>query len=809
MDDTITQKTTRRRARSAPPRPEVSQDDNTKQTENKATRHSTRKRSRPKFRLDDEEKHSEISGNSGGSAQVSTRSSSTTSEKAKSVQANGSPRSRSQSPRLNQSIHENSQETVLENGGGIDVVPEETLLSLDAGATLLARLDERSFQRAMLSDANGVASELLVPLSLPWVHKGIPVARNIPCDLDDMTEILMADDGSYTPFSNGPLGFGRFDTGQFRSEPVNRRLATSEDSWCLASRRTTDPGVIEISSVTLPPNRPDTRRARANMEMSKNLTQKSFPCGGSVRGDVALRYFEQTWRRKRRCLDDVQSCTERRLISVRVNSTSTRSSIFTGITEGESFTSGCFLEATLPQEVQQGRFLNATKAQEVADELGTYNWRHSLATPNQSGKNANRLGCGRTRKMWTEKIPSEQPQKVFYKSILTGQRIESGTQKRPREIKVALRVNGQILGSVQKPDVEQCVVNDPFNFSDPPERLGQEDHRSSSQQACLLRDDLFVRTIFSSRDTQMESSDAEHGTFPVLDCLPDATGTISVICSRSGKLNLTDIHKLLKESSLGGTPVCTVCWSDRNDKICSLETCGSCGICVHQSCSVGGAFSSRSPNQWYCHSCKKEDAPVLDGDCLLCRFTGGSRSPVAVGDKTALVHDVCRIWLGTANGQLTTVPVVPSDQFCALCGETGPENGTSGSCRLLKCAASRCQVYFHPMCVVVANKLTLKREGPSTGGIVLDETGKEDVENCKHFSLTFLECEYVGNPNSASQASRKLLPIGFCGLHIPTRKKEYRGLYPGGMHINRGNMFVPSGPILQEGDHKQDISSKS
>jgi hypothetical protein len=93
---------------------------------------------------------------------------------------------------------------------------EEENIPINVYASILATLDERSYQRALLSDANGIAQGILLSLVLPWMHNVIPIARNIPCNIDELIPILTTDDGIYAPFENGPFEFGRFDTGQQR-----------------------------------------------------------------------------------------------------------------------------------------------------------------------------------------------------------------------------------------------------------------------------------------------------------------------------------------------------------------------------------------------------------------------------------------------------------------------------------------------------------------------------------------------------------------------------------------------------------------
>ena len=46
--------------------------------------------------------------------------------------------------------------------------------------------------------------------------------------------------------------------------------------------------------------------------------------------------------------------------------------------------------------------------------------------------------------MWTEKSPSIN--RNFVTSLITGQRLEGGSQKRPREVLVRIKVDGHFVG---------------------------------------------------------------------------------------------------------------------------------------------------------------------------------------------------------------------------------------------------------------------------------------------------------------------------------------------------------------------------
>ena len=71
----------------------------------------------------------------------------------------------------------------------------------------MAELDARSYQQSLVHDASNIAERILQPMSLPWTHKVAPVARNIPCDIDEMIDVFTADHGFHAPFDNGSFDF--------------------------------------------------------------------------------------------------------------------------------------------------------------------------------------------------------------------------------------------------------------------------------------------------------------------------------------------------------------------------------------------------------------------------------------------------------------------------------------------------------------------------------------------------------------------------------------------------------------------------
>ena len=748
--------------------------------------------------------------------------------------------------------------------------------SIDVCASLLCMLDERSYHRRMICDANELSRQILLPLSLPWMHKGNPVARNIPYDIDDMTEVLMADDGKFTPYERGPLGFGRFDIGQMRRGPTNTRLATSADSWCTASRRSHDPGIIEVSSIALPLYASCPSKARENHNTgdvddqplsveSTNGTDNSKTCDYVPAGEISLRYYEHTAKEKKRKIAEVRSCAQRQFISVKVNSSSSRASIFSDIKLDGKSRHGKLLEASLPAEVQNGKFLSTSKAQIVADSLGSYDSRYGLSST--TGRNGSRVSCGRTRLIWTQKNPPDQPQKVSFSSSLTGHRFEGATQKRPRDIRLALIVGGEIFGadnaSNEWPDKKFASIS-----SFPAERSSSQSEElfDHPHAQCMLDDEAFVKNILQSGNERGKSRGRNIGSQPVLECLPDSSGLIGVVCSSTGKIAISSAHECLNHAAKMNSPKCTVCWGSNLDKNTIVRECHECGVLAHQQCCYDkGQLHEVSDNGfgkdqiWRCAVCcfksnqhakngnhgasmaneqaKKSkrkaklpqwlqdshiDDPLTAGksentmateshgiQCALCSFSGGAMSRVRIGNECHWIHEVCRVWL--KGRQCTQDASSGLNAECVLCGKGPASNkvdisseNTVGALSgyVLKCAASRCHVHFHPMCALVSTKLSESNtnsevsfigEQKNVNNTLLELSKQVDRQLCSCYTLTALDIEVTtGASGKDPGAERQFnLPIGFCGIHNPKREASFRGLYPGGKYLTPEVMRIP------------------
>lgn len=522
---------------------------------------------------------------------------------------------------------------------------------------------------------------------------------------------------------------------------------------------------------------------------------------------------------------------------------------------------GKLLEAYLPTEVQNGKFMNTSKAQKIAENLGTYDCRHGLSTTNT----ATRLSCGRTRLIWTEKSSLEQHQKPFYLSSLTGQKIEGVTQKRPRDVRIVLRVDGEIFGSEQSSGEPAHKLLPMLGALPMTITAAESDDLFEYPRAqCMLDDERFVRNMLNdgTRSGHARGRARCNLSQPMIECLPDCNGLIGVVCSSPGKIVSSSVHETLNYAAKGNFPKCTICWESDLDRNIVVRECCDCGLIVHPQCCYDGGellqpLDSDSGKRmgWRCAVCcykmrqhedfvtratavadpakksrrktklpqwlqdshidglltaGRSDQPLGEKEshgikCSLCSYHGGAMSRVNIGDKYLWVHEICRIWLKgrkspeAGNGQGST--------DCVLCGKgqshstgDGPsEDVGSMAGYVLKCAAARCNVHFHPMCGLLTTKLAETAPEPNSAASTTPNTSLEiakevDRKLCTFYTLTGLDVEVKSDAHGKDPGAETTLklPIGFCGIHNPKREPGFRGLYPGGQFITSEMMKIPA-----------------
>lgn len=681
-------------------------------------------------------------------------------------------------------------------------------------AITLASFDKRACARAQITDANSLLEQLLLPMAFPWSHPNEHSLKVIPRDIDELPGILSIGDGLPEVEDHG-----KFRHLKGRGLPTNTQIA---------SRRSHDPGVVELTTFFKP------TKAQRHLAYSPRFYDPREE-DQILHGELSLRMYQEVQARKRRRRDMETVNTTTRLVSFRLASTSSRSSIF------EDFGTAkvpIFLHATLPRQVHEGTRKSGVVAFEVACDLGLYNCRPppAVSTVLNDPSCINRFFVGRTRLIWTEKEEhGAQSQRAAFRSLLTGGRLEPNALKRPLNVKVAIFLNGTLLSSEKLPAFKcsegfraahvsgilaSKVVDDALDAACGKVPSSSEDYSQCSLNSEKLSSNIFghltlipsrlspdlvnrIREPFSvlrqilagtSRGPSVQTLERACLNIipPRIDCLPTEDGRISVMCSGSGRIvwerrpmesNQQASHSastvILRELA-SESDRCLVCWS-ADSLIASVSSSVNCVICdirVHAKCLA----SHQAHDEWTCPTCEQcsESSTSAERFCLVCNHAGGAFARV----KDGWVHDVCRIWC-EIDEYLPTCDVTKdtgvSTATCHICSE--------GSPLVVQCSAELCCVRFHPMCAVVASigaeihHKNLIRAGGKEGDAFL----------CTQYTLSLLHTSFADARKSVVGNSTTL-PLAMCGYHNPKRQADWYGLYPGGCFLD-GAMRIPPNRI--------------
>jgi len=301
---------------------------------------------------------------------------------------------------------------------------------------------------------------------------------------------------------------------------------------------------------------------------------------------------------------------------------------------------------------------------------------------------------------------------------------------------------------------------------------------------------------------------------------------LRTVCLKAGNMTRIAAHQLIREAATRERrKICSVCWSDEGQgEECVLE-CVDCGLLAHSNCCYDRGEILRNGNRirhWRCAVCSHftgakpkprrtskmpsrfDDCETIESfqytsnnvsskeqnntpcpSCSLCPHRGGAMSQMnSELDPGKWAHEVCRVWSVAATDKDSKMDVIPErlslHTVCALCG--------TGGAGLTRCAARGCFVAFHPMCAVIASKMSVteanqtvkKRSRMSRQNSELNE---EDIKLCHEYTLQLVHLsmsESVGDNANEENTTSKVVPIAFCGLHNPRRDASFFGCLPGG-----------------------------
>ena len=823
----------------------------------------------------------------------------------------------------------------VDSGNVLQVLRQQTAqeyahhVSVDVEANLLAELDEDAYQEAKLCDADRILHQYLLPMAYPWSenHYYSDVIKTFPRDIDEMPDILGMEDYSHAPFENGLFGYGKFEVGK------STKAVPSSDGRRAATRRMEDPGVIELTVIN--DSHDATPAASYLATPAKNVQQgaggkkngqdevsprrssrkrKSAPLDDHERRESkphhVLDYFQRLQESKKTKTNHAAANVQKKFVSVRFGSVSSRSSIIDSDIQpwgGSDFTNGAFgtdssnktgpmlVKVQLPMEVQAGRALIIPTAEENAKKLGSYDMRYGMSSADTVQKPSNRSrrqATGRTRLMWTKAHLGGRASndchssrhRLAYSTILTSDRVDISLYRRPREVVLAVRVNGVRLTQKRSDSTTpKAVMDRPFGNDDETvaaaSGLGikaisdavvaacgtvsatksrkkraaipqqpDDSEPSRGEPICFLQSEELLQNLLRARKAEAAAAKRSAKTdipkagtaahipisniadfiHPTLECLPSADGLVRIVCTISGDMKPRWVPAILELDSDETKPAkCSVCFFA--DSTESVEACITCGVRVHLSCCSDKGTRRAGGSSWACASCSStrgEDSPsqqssnhrkrksktphrFRDDDkggsamvdpvkqnasslqCQLCPHSGGAMSPLL--ESGGYVHEVCRIWTRVEQQQhsekldeITRNPLLNClRMLCALCGSRTVDVESN---EIVRCAASGCQVRFHPMCSLLASKIATSEAAQSEmPSDKLERMNILDSQLCKQYTLTMMKCT-VGDEE---EFKTTILPVAFCGLHNPIRDTSLYGCYPCGGLIG-DTMRIPS-----------------
>lgn len=671
-------------------------------------------------------------------------------------------------------------------------------------AAALVSFDRRANARDQIQDADKLLHQLVLPMSIPWGHSNKTLHKAIHFDIEDCPAILRADCSKpeyreYGEFRN------LLNSGQPKSVQV-------------AARRSEDPGVVEFTSFFQP--------SIAQIHHMYSPTHLD-PLEGdpSLPGELSLRLYNELLERKRKRQKVEHANLNTLHISLRLGSTSTRSTILKNSSKQQGTV--LVLLAIFPKSIQEGLRMSGPNVFKVAEYLGSYNARliphEAFASEDTSCKN--RIVVGRTRLIWCEKeIPQSSSQRVPYRSLLTGDRLEAS--KRPLRVKVAIRINGEILSS-NVPSAKKTaaamsdasiinvtqllygnkIVSDALNTAGESElysgkataqcgidserlllgvsrRFISRNEAKLSSLLSLLRKEWTIQeqTLVTQIGSVINRGQL-HVVPPCIDCIPSEDGLQCVVCTKAGtltwrrhttKAKMQPNHKastlILHELAIKAV-CCSICWKHDEallHKRASLE-CKSCKLRVHTSC----LLLQQSSLSWTCQSCKRDDDEA-EPLCRLCHLPGGEL--VKLGDSN-WVHDVCQRWCTNHTSENSAAVSSSDDMRCHICSES-----TSAVAR---CSAPNCTIQFHPICGVIASITAKFRHEKLSQGTF----NEHDAFLCSQYCFYLLRTSVHRRGKGDISVT---LPVAFCGFHNPDRREDMIGVYPGGFNEKWKVVRIPT-----------------
>jgi len=784
-------------------------------------------------------------------------------------------------------------------------------LNVDAMARILACIDQHSYEDAILRDSDRMLERYLIPMDFPWMHGVQPVVKSMAYDIDEMPGLLRIEDEVNSPFERGTFGYGKFETG--KNPKGGSPVRNPDDSILEAARRSNDPGVIELTTIRSFQN-PDsdstnsyqylhdrclddgseasfpgvekilsingesgdhfmssTSWRKEQMDSTITSDDADDPIGMLSDASLRVRQFRYVQAEKKRKLNFSQGRIEKKYISVRFGSASSRTTLFEPCPKppwqkreankeesqnnGQYYRRPILVNAFLPVEVVNGRYLNVASAKAIADQLGSYDARHGVTGSHKDEhcvkEDRKRVQTGRIRMIWTKEHSSDKRTRVVT-SILTGNLLEPSNFRRSREVRVAVKLNGEFLShevwesshilktALEKdpsppdtPVAQDAGLSDKIINAAIAEVAGTVAGRSRrltrkatdrlvNKKICLLDTSGFVRRLIRSRTKPTNeiqypvSVMHDDHTFrtPRFECLPAADGIMRIICTSFGTLASCWVPSVTQLSP----SLCTICSSDDSDE--KIDACRTCRVAAHVSCCWNRGEHSLSADgeadSWQCASCFDNEAegqstlPLPPAEFVTSNSSSTRRRSVKI---PARFQKEVTSRLDDAPEEFLHIP--PKRRQCIYCPHVGGAMSAEGHgwihdvCRMW----GRTKHKYTSKCVYCGEATSVGLTKCAGNGCSIHlhpmcailvskmivksaypEKGvpSTDLLYRKHEDI-YLSTQATLTMIHVTQGKvATLMPVAFCGYHNPVREPTFYGSYPAGQYIGESVRIPPN-----------------
>ena len=570
----------------------------------------------------------------------------------------------------------------------------KTIQADDLVVQMLTRLDGPSYSEALQHDARSITDNFLAPIHFPWHSRSkLPqkIIKVMPRDIDELHVITDCQDELHAPFGDlqGPFGFGRYENGQWKGNYNSTATAhNASNDLCrdafASARRSDDPGAIELNVLLPLPSNEGEHVPKDDVLMLSHLpfswkkvappqlehAASAKPNPSFVDSDLESMKLAEVKARSSTQITIAKSFRRKWRISAKVDGVSSRATLFPSsmvklierIDEQRTrrVVRPMLCIGLLPQSVQSGLSVSLNEASEMdnaglARRLGSYDCRiiDALLNPKREISNrVKRVEVGRTRLVWSN-LPVDAPflsstrnREVNVNSLITGQLLNN--HKRPREIKVGVRLNGHLIteeanedipaplatssgarkrkhatrqldtedltlkpsvecpGSRTDEDIDAAFTLSPLKLSGliednsptiEPTVVYLEMGASSSNDIILDRREMIVSLLkcsqkLSKKQTKKSACDGttseqviKHWNPPRFARVPLEDGLIRTVCLNAGDMTGMSVHLVLQSLAKEESKrMCSICWSDDGSGREGVQECMDCHTLAHSNC---------------------------------------------------------------------------------------------------------------------------------------------------------------------------------------------------------------------------------